>query len=64
MTDFLAKHSVSGSTKHYEGLLYEVTEICMTQTSFEEQVWQLFFESKMGPRGNIIAGAGVVLVSP
>jgi len=37
----------------------------MTQTSFEEQVWQLFFDgaSRTGPQGNIIAGVGVVLFS-
>ena len=38
----------------------------MTQTSFEGQVWQLFFDgaSRTGPRGNIVVGVGVVLVSP
>jgi len=38
----------------------------MTQTSFEEQVGQLLFDSvsRMGPRENIVAGAGVGLVSP
>ena len=35
-------------------------------TSFEGQVWQLFFDSALrtGPRGNIVAGVGVALVSP
>ena len=44
----------------------EVAEACMTQTTFEEQVWQLFFNdaSRTGPRGNIIVGVWVVLVSP
>ena len=33
--------------------------------SFEGQVWQLLFDStsRMDPRGNIIVGVGVVLVS-
>jgi len=64
--DFLAKHPDSRTTKLYEDLPDEIAKVCMTQTSFEEQVWQLFFdgESRTGPRGNIIAGVGVVLVSP
>jgi len=64
--DFLAKHPDSRTTKLYEDLPDEIAEVCMTQTSFEEQVWQLFFDgaSRTGPRGNIIAGVGVVLVSP
>jgi len=38
----------------------------MTQISFEGQVWKLFFDgtSRMGLGGNIVAGVGVVLVSP
>ena len=37
----------------------------MTQTSFEGQVWQLFFNGALRtcPRGNIVTGVGVVLVS-
>jgi len=37
-----------------------------TQMSFEEQVWQLFFDSalRMGPTGNIVSRVGVVLLSP
>ena len=44
-------------------LLDEVTEVCLTQTSFEGQVWQLFFDgvSRTGPQG-IIAGVGAVLI--
>ena len=40
-------------------------KVCLTQTSFEGQVWQLFFNdaSRTGLRGNIVAGVGVVLVS-
>ena len=63
---FLAEHSNPKSTKLYEDLPDEIVEVCMTQTSFEEQVWQLFFDgtSRTGPKGNIVAGVGVVLVSP
>jgi len=46
--------------KLYEDLLDEIAEICITQTTFEEQVWQLFFNdaSRTGPGGNIVAGVG------
>jgi len=60
VTDFLAEHLDLRMTKLYEDLPDEVTEVCLTQTSFEEQVWQLFFDdaSRTGPRGNIVAGVG------
>ena len=66
VTDFLAEHPDLRATKLYEDLPDEVTEVCLTQISFEGQVWKLFFDgaSRMGPRGNIIARVGVVLVSP
>ena len=63
---FLAEHPNLRMTKLYEDLQDEIVEVCVTQTSFEGQVWQLFFDgaSRMGPRGNVVAGVGVVLVSP
>ena len=66
VADFLVKHPDPKATKLYEDLPDEVAEVCLTQTSFEEQVWQLFFDgaSRTGLRGIIIAGVGVVLVSP
>jgi len=66
MTNFLVEHQCSRCTKLYENLPDKIAEVCMTQTSFEEQVWQLFFygTSKTGPKGNIIAGVGAVLVFP
>jgi len=36
VADFLAKHPVSKTTKLYEDLPNEITEVCVTQTSFEE----------------------------
>ena len=45
VTDFLAEHPDSRATKLYEDLPDEVAEVCMTQMTFEEQVWQLFFEA-------------------
>ena len=66
MANFLAEHPDLRSIKLYEDLPDEMVEVCMTQTSFEEQIWQLFFDGalRMGPTGNIIAGVGVLLVSP
>ena len=66
MANFLADHPVSETSKLYKDLPDEIAEVCMTQASFEEQVWQLFFDgaSRMGPKGKVIAGVGVVLISP
>ena len=57
VTDFLAEHPDPKIIKLYEDLQDEIAEVCMTQTSFEEQVWQLFFDeaSRMGPKGNTVA---------
>jgi len=66
VTDFLVEHLDPRTTRLYKDFLDELAEVCMNQTSFEEQVWKLFFDgaSRMGPRGNIVAGVGFVLVSP
>ena len=66
VVDFLAEHPDSGATRLYEDLPNEITEVYMTQMSFEEQAWKLFFDgaSRMGPTGNIVARLGVVLLSP
>ena len=50
----------------YEDLSDEIAEVYMTQTSFEEQVWQLFFDSasRMGPTGKHCSWNGVVFLSP
>ena len=60
VADFLAEHPDLRTTKLYEDLQDEVAEVCLTQTFFEGQVWQLFFDnaSRTGPRGNIIAEWG------
>ena len=51
VADFLAKHPDSRATKLYEDLPDEVAKVCLTQTVFEGQVWQLFFDgaSRTGP---------------
>jgi len=66
VADFLAEHPDPRVTKLYEDLSDEVAEVCLTQTSFKGQVWQLFFDgaSRTGPRENVVVGVGVVLVSP
>ena len=66
VADFLAEHPDLRTTRLYEDLSDEVVEVCMTQTSFEEQVWQQFFDSasRMGLRGNMVARARVILVPP
>ena len=66
VADFLAEHPDPRATELYDDLPDEVAEVCLTQTSFESQVWQLFFDgaSRTSPKGHIVAGVGVVLVSP
>ena len=39
VADFLAEHPNLRITKLYEDLPDEVAEVCLTQTSFEGQVW-------------------------
>jgi len=64
--DFLANHPISKSSKFYDDLLDEITEVNASHVSLEEQVWRMFFDgaSRTSPEGNIIAGVEVVLISP
>ena len=66
VADFLAEHPDPRAAKLYEDLPDEVAEAYQTQTSFERQVWRLFFDgaSRTSPKEHIVAGVGVVLVSP
>ena len=66
VADFLAEYPDPRMTKLYEDLPNEIVEVCMTQTAFEEHMWQLFFDDALrtGPRRNIVAGVSVVLFSP
>ena len=66
MAYFLSEHLDPRTIELYKDLPDKLAEVYMTQMSFEEQVWQLFFDSasRMGPIGNIVAGVGVVLLSP
>jgi len=66
VADFLADHPIPGTSKLYDDLPDEIAEVNLINTSLEEQVWQLFFHgaSRTNPKENIIAGVGVVLISP
>ena len=66
VAEFLTDHPVPGNSKLYDDLPNKIVEVDIINTSSEEQVWQLFFDgaSRMSPKGNIIAGVGVVLISP
>ena len=66
VADFLAEHPDPKAAKLYDDLPNEVAEVCLTQTSIKRQVWQLFFDgaSRTSPKGHIIVGVGVVLISP
>jgi len=39
VADFLTEHPDPRTTKFYEDLPDEVAEVCLTQMTFEEQVW-------------------------
>ena len=64
IADFLAAHPVPDTSKLYEELPDEITEA--NATSKEPEVWQMYFDgaSRSGPHGRIIAGVGVVFISP
>ena len=63
LAEFLAAHLVSEHSKIHEDIPDEVFDSNITS---EEEVWQMFFDgaSRMGPKGKIIAGVGVVFISP
>ena len=50
----------------YDDLPNEIVEVNVTHVSSEEQVWQLFFDraSRTVLERNVVAGVGVVLISP
>jgi len=66
VVDFLADHPVLRNSKLYDDLPDEIAEVNAINVFSEEQVWLLFFDgaSRTGSGGNIIAGIGVVLISP
>ena len=66
VVDFLANHLVSGTSKLYNDLPYEIVEVKVINASSEEQAWQLFFDgaSRTNPEGNVVAGVGIELIFP
>jgi len=63
LEDFLAAHPVSESSKLHKDIPDEVFGSNITS---KDEMWQMFFDgvSRTGPNGKIIAGMGVVFVSP
>jgi len=63
LADFLHAHPISESSKLHEDILDEVFESNITS---EDEVWQMFFDgaSRIGLKGKIIAGVGVVFIPP
>ena len=63
LAEFLAAHPISENSKLHEDIPDEVFESNITS---EDEVWQMFFDgaSRIGPKGRIIAGVGVVFISP
>ena len=59
LAEFLAVHPVLESSKLHKDIPDEVFES-------EDEVWQMFFNgaSRIGPKRKIIAGVGVVFISP
>ena len=63
LAKFLAAHPVPEHSKLHEDIPNEVFDSNVTS---EDEVWQMFFDgaSRIGPKGRIIAGVGVVFISP
>jgi len=63
LAEFLVTHPVPESSKLHEDIPGEVFESNITS---EDEVWQIFFDgaSRIGPKGKIITGVGVVFISP
>ena len=63
LVDFLVAHLVLKMSKVHTDVLNKVIEANMTS---EDDVWQMFFDnvSRTCPTVKIIAGVGVVFVSP
>ena len=64
IADFLAAYPISETSKLYEEFPDDVAKA--NTTSSKSEVWQMYFDgaSRSGPHGQIIAGVGVVFISP
>ena len=63
LAEFLAAYPVPKTSKLDEDIPNEVIEANMTS---ENEVWQMFFDgtSRMGHKGKIVVGVGIVFVLP
>ena len=63
LAEFLAAHPILQNSKLHKDIPNEVFESNVTS---EDEVWQMFFDgaSRIGPKGRIIAGVGIVFISP
>jgi len=63
LTDFLATHPVSETSKLHEDIPDEVIKANMTSS---DDVWKMFFDGalRIDYKGKIIARVGVVFISP
>lgn len=63
IANFLVDHLVLENSRLYEAMPNETME---SNTTSKESVWQMFFDgvARMGQRGKLIVGAGVVFISP
>src|SRR5436190_21968940 len=66
IADFMAENPTPGSIRLYEDIPDEAAEVHLAQMTLEDQVWQMFFNgaSRVNPSGDLVAGVGIVLVSP
>src|SRR3954464_8106873 len=64
IADLLAEHPRSESVILFEELPDETAEVHSTQANLP--VWQMYFDgaSRTIPRGGLVAGVGIVLISP
>ena len=63
LVDFLVAHPILERSKLHEDIPDEIFESNITS---EDEVWQMFFDgaSRINTKGKIIAGMGVVFISP
>ena len=63
LAEFLAANPVPENSKLHEDIPDEAFEF---NTISEDEVWQMFFDgaSRIGPKGKIVVGVGVLFISP
>ena len=66
IADFLAENPRPNTGILFEDLPDETAEVCFAQANDHPLVWQMYFDgaSRTNPRGEPVAGVGVVFISP